>query len=123
MINNANSRKNAARMERKQQKVDAGFVDAQFPEIKGIVVSMSYTQRGIQKSLSRIVNFFPDSPALFRVDCLNKECVDGGFDLTRVITGMIKNRKETAKGDLSCEGDGAAADHSTIAYEVAIKYS
>ncbi len=83
---------------------------------------MTYNQTGIQKSLPRVVNFFPGSYALFRIDCLKKECVDGGFDLTQVITGMIRNHKEAAKGHLTCEG-GPPDDHSTIVYEVAIQYT
>jgi hypothetical protein len=123
MNNSMNSRKNAARVERQQRKVDAGFMVAQFPEVASIVVSMMYNQRGIQKSLPRVVNFFPGSYALFRIDCLNKECSEGGFDLTQVITGMVRSRREAAEGNLSCEGVGPSADHSTIAYEVAIQYA
>jgi hypothetical protein len=123
MTNSINSRKNAVRIERQQRKLDAGFMDAQFPEVASIVISMIYNQRGIQKSLPRVVNFFPGSYALFRIDCLNKGCVHGGFDLTQVITGMIRNRREAAKGDISCEGDGPSADHSTIVYKVAIQYA
>jgi len=122
MNNSMNSRKNAARVEKLQRRVDAGFVATHFPEVASIVISMTYNQRGIAKSLPRTVNFFPDSYALFRVDCLSKECVDGGFDLTRVITGMIRNHKVAAKGDLCCEGNGSSADHSAIVYEVAIQY-
>ena len=118
-----NSKKNAARMERQQRKLDAGLMIAQFPEVTRIVIKMIYRQNDIMKSLPRVVNFFPESSALFRIDCLNKECVDGGFDLTRVLTGMIRNRREAAKGDLSCEGGGPSASHSTIAYEVAIQYA
>ena len=123
IINNANSRKNARRLARLQRKLDAGFMAAQFPEVASIVINMTYNQRGIQKSLPRVVNFFPGSYALFRIDCLNKECVGGGFDLTQVITGMIRSRRESAKGNLSCEGDGLSADHSTIIYEVSIQYT
>ncbi|MBF0506738.1 MAG: hypothetical protein HQL09_07870 [Nitrospirae bacterium] len=123
MNNSMNSRKNAARMERRQRKLDAGFVEAQFPEVAGISIKMTYNQKGIQKSLPRVVNFFPGSSALFRIDCLSKECVDGGFDLTQVINGMVRNRRETAKGDLTCEGDGPSVGHSTIVYEVAIQYT
>jgi hypothetical protein len=123
MNNSMNSRKKAARMERQQRKVDAGFMVAQFPEVASIVVSMMYNQKGILKSLPRVVNFFPGSYALFRIACLNKECSDGGFDLTQVITGMVRNRREAAKGDLSCNGGSPSADHSTIAYEVAIQYT
>lgn len=123
MNTSMNSRKNAARMGRRQRKLDAGFVDAQFPEVAGIVINMIYSQRGILKSLPRVVSFSPGSSALFRIDCLHKECVDGGFDLTQVLTGMIRNRREAAKGELSCEGASPSADHSTIAYEVAIQYA
>ncbi len=123
MNNSMNSRKNAARMERQQQRVDAGFVSARFPEVAGIVVSMLYNQRGIAKSLPRVVNFFPGIYALFRVDCLSRGCADGGFDLTQVITGMIRNRREAAKGELSCAGNDPSAGHSNIVYEVSIRYT
>jgi len=118
-----NNRKNAARTERLQQRVLAGFVSARFPEVKSIVISMMYNRSGIAKSLPRTVNFFPDSSAFFRIDCLSKDCVEGGFDLTQVLNSMIRNRREAAKGQLSCEGKGASADHSDIVYEVDIKYS
>ncbi len=123
MNNSMNSKRNTARIERQQRKLDAGFVAAQFPEVTEIVVRMTYNQRGIKNSLCRVVNFFPDSSALFRIDCLNKECIDGGFDLTQVISGMIRNRKETARGNVSCEGNSLSADHSTIVYEVSIQYT
>lgn len=123
MNNSINSRKNAARTERLQQRLDAGFVAAQFPEVASIVISMIYNQKGIKESLPRTVNFFPGSYAFFTVNCLSKECVDGGFDLTQVIAGMVGKRKEAAKGELSCEGSGSSADHSAIVYEVSIKYT
>lgn len=122
MNNSMNSRRNVARTERLQQRIEAGFVATHFPEVASIVVSMMYSQRGIQKALPRIVNFFPGSYALFRVCCLSKDCADGGFDLTQVITAMIGNRRETAIGELRCEGNGPSADHSAIVYEVAIQY-
>jgi len=94
-----------------------------FPEVAGIVIQMMYKQKGVAKSLVRTVNFFPESYAFFIVDCLSKDCIDGGFDLTRVITEMIGNRREKTKGELGCEGNTTAADHSAIVYEVAIHYS
>jgi hypothetical protein len=118
-----NNRKNAARTERLQQRVQAGFVSAHFPGVKSIIISMMYNQSGIGKSLPRTVNFSPDSSAFFRIDCLNKDCVDGGFDLSNVLNSMIRDRREAAKGQLSCEGNGASADHSDIVYKVAIKYA
>ncbi|MBI5102403.1 MAG: hypothetical protein HZB33_11280 [Nitrospirae bacterium] len=123
MNNSLSKRKNAARLKKKQLKLDSGFLDAQFPEVTAISISMMYHQNNMKESLPRVVNFFPGSYALFRVACLNKECVDGGFDLTKVITGMIKTRKEASKGTLSCKGETPAAMHSSIVYEVSIQYT
>jgi len=122
MNNRMESRRNA-REEKLQRKIDAGFVATHYPEVASIVISMTYDQKGIGKSLSRTVNFFPGSYALFRVDCLNKECMDGGFDFSQVITGMIRNRKVAAKGDLCCEGNDPSPNHSAIVYKVAIQYT
>ncbi len=123
MNTSMNAKKNAARLERRQLKIDAGSVNAQFPEVAGIVIRMMHHQRGFEKSFPRVINFFPSSYAFFRVDCLNKECKEGGFDFTQVITEMINNRREAAKGDISCEGNGSSSGHSTISYKVAIQYA
>jgi hypothetical protein len=122
LINTKNSKKNAARTERLQKKADAGSMAMHFPEVTSIVVSMSYSQKGIAKSLPRVVHFDSGSSAFFRIGCLSKDCVDGGFDLTQVLTSMIRTRKKAAQGELRCEGDGAPADHSSILFEVAIQY-
>lgn len=117
-----NSRRNSARQVRQQQRLDAGFLSEHFPEVVGIVVSMMYSQKGMLNSLPRTVNFYPGSCALFKIDCLTWGCVDGGFDLTYVITSMIKSRRETSKGEISCEGS-PSPDHSTITYEITVKYA
>jgi hypothetical protein len=116
-----NREKQAVRVERKRRKIDAGFMASLFPQVGSISINMVYSQKEILQSLPRTVNFFPTSSALFRVDCLSKECIEGGFDFTRIINSMIGNRKITASGELGCEG-GPAVDHSAIVYEVAIQY-
>jgi hypothetical protein len=111
------------RNDSRQKKIDAGLVSEHFPGVSSIVVNMMYNQKGIAKPIRRVVNFSADSYAYFRIECLTKNCVDGGFDLTRGIKSMIKNRKKKFKGTLSCKGDGVASGHSDIDYEVNIKYS
>ncbi len=123
MTNNTHSRNTAARTERLRQRLEAGFLAARFPEVASIVVNMTYSQRGVAKTLARTLYFFPGSCASFRVDCLNKDCTDGGFDLTHIITGMISSRREASTGELNCEGNGPSGGHSAIVYKVAIQYS
>ncbi len=105
-----------------QQRRDAGSVATHFPEVANIVMNMTYNQRGA-KSILRTFNFAPESYAFFIVNCLRQDCVGGGFDLTHVITAMIRNRKAEGKGELSCKGTDSAMSHSEIVYEVAIQYT
>lgn len=121
-----NNSKHAARMEKMQeimeQKRAAGSVATHFPEVANIVMNMTYNQKGA-KSILRTFNFTPGSYAFFIVNCLRKDCVDGGFDLTQVITTMIRNRRAEVKGSLSCAGTDSSTNHSDIVYEVAIQYT
>ncbi len=117
-----NNRKHEVKIERMQQRLEAGSVAEHYPEVAGIVISMTYNQRGA-KSILRTFNFSPDSYAFFRLDCLSKYCVDGGFDLNQVITAMIRNRRTVTNGTLSCEGNEPSAGHSDIVYKVAIQYT
>ena len=113
-------------MERKQemlqQRRDAGSVAAQFPEVASIVMNMTYNQKGA-RAILRTFHFTPNSYAFFIVNCLRKECVDGGFDLTQVINGMIRNHRVEAKGTICCEGTDSSSNHSDIVYEVAVQYA
>lgn len=116
------NRNNKAGIERKQERLDAGFLSKHFPKVASIVISMMYTQNGL-RSLPRTLNFSPDSYAFFKVSCLSDDCVDGGFDMTRTITSMIRNHSEASKGELGCDDNGPRPDHSNIVYDVAIKYT
>jgi len=117
------SRNNQSRIERKQQKIDSGFISRHFPGVASIVISMMYKQQGILKPIHRIINFFPGSYAFFKVDCLSDDCLDGGFDMSWIITSMIRNHSEASKGELGCDDSGPRPDHSNIVYEVAIQYA
>lgn len=120
-----NNNKHKAMMERKQemmqQKQEAGFVATHFPEVKSIVMNMTYNQKGT-KSIFRAFYFTPSSYAFFMVNCLRKDCADGGFDLTQVVNSMIRSRSVEEKGTLSCKGTDSSTNHSDIVYEVTIQY-
>lgn len=110
----------------KQLRLASGLVSERFPEVSGIVTHMTYYHKGVNPILMvRTVNFFPSSYAYFNMDCMIKDCVDGGFDLTSVITDMVKNHKKLDKGKLVCNGknDALAFDHASIDYEIRIQYN
>jgi len=105
-----------------QQRKDAGSIASNFPEVANIDMQMTYNQTG-SKSILRNFHFTPSSYAFFRINCLRKDCMDGGFDLTQVITGMIRTRRVNAKGTISCEGTDSSTNHSAINYDIAIQYT
>jgi hypothetical protein len=116
------SRNNQSRIDNNQERIDAGLMSRHFPGVKSIIISMIYKQKGAN-SLCRTLNFSPDSYAFFKVTCLSDDCVDGGFNLTQVITSMIRNHSELSKGELGCDDSGPRPGHSNIVYEVAIQYA
>ena len=109
----------------KQRRLEAGLVSERFPEVSDITVLMTYYQKAANPILMvRTVNFWPSQHAYFNMACMSKDCADGGFDLTSVISLMIKNHERSGKGNLLCNGksDTLASDHASITYEITIKY-
>jgi len=122
----ANRNNYAAKMELKRQnKCAAGLISERFPEVTDIAIHMSYYQNGSNPLLMvRKVNIFPTSYAYFKMDCMIKGCEGGGFDLTPVVKGMVKERKKEKKGALDCRGklEDLAGDHARVEYEIVIRY-
>ncbi|MDI6800802.1 MAG: hypothetical protein QMD01_01900 [Thermodesulfovibrionales bacterium] len=116
----------AAKMTLKKQiRSAAGLVSEHFPRVSGIVIHMTYYQKGPNPVLMvRTVNVFPASHAYFKMDCMIKGCDGGGFDLTSIIADMVKTRKKVKKGALVCRGkiDALVSDHASIDYDIDIKY-
>lgn len=112
----------AAKSEKAQQKIEAGFVSEIFPKVTKIAISMQYSQTGVLAPLSRTVNFFPGSSAVFKMNCLCSECVEGVFDFTKIISAMVRTHKTISKGEISCESCSAPAC-SDVAYSIKMEYA
>ena len=109
----------------RQNKIASGPLADRFPGVAGILIKMTYYQKGASPILMlRTIHVAPSDPAYFAMDCMIKDCTDGGFDLTKVIATMVKDRKKTAKGRLDCGGktDPETPDHASVAYEITIEY-
>jgi hypothetical protein len=122
-----NRHKYAAKMDlKKANRLAVGIVSERFPEVASIVINMTYFQNGPNPVLmERMVNVFPDSDAYFVMDCMTRGCTSGGFDLTPVVKGMIKNRTALKKGALVCAGvvDAPVANHARIEYEISVNFN
>jgi hypothetical protein len=118
------SEKTAARMEKKQKKLDSGLISEHFPKVSSIVIDVtnSYGERN-PITILRTLNFWPNSYAYFNIECLGKGCLDGGFGLNQVITTMVRSHKDSGEGELVCDGNNLSSDHSNIHYKINIRYN
>lgn len=111
---------------KKQHRQDAGLVSERFPQVAGMVIHIIYYHKAENPVLmERTVNIFPSSYAYFNMECMSKDCVGGGYDLTQAINKNIKQQKKSFKGKMVCKGKNngqKAPDHASIDYEVTITY-
>ena len=104
----------------------AGLVSERMPAVSSIVLRMTYLQKASDPVLmKRIVHFLPNDYACFRMDCVREECSNGGFDLTPIVSSLVKTRKKVVTGKIVCNGksDSLRTGHASIAYEVSVEYS
>lgn len=119
---NVYSRRKEAWEERKRQMLDAGLMADRFPDVSSIIVTMDYS-RGTFSAVHRTMNFYPGSPAFFKISSLGEGSDEGGLDLTRFIHKMIGSHQKLAKGAFNGDRKDPAIVHPNVDYEVAITYS
>lgn len=110
----------------RQNRLASGLLSERFPGVSGIVIQMTYFQKGANPVLMlRTINILPKDAAFFNMECVIKGCDGGGFDLTKIIANMVKAHKKIGKGKLVCRGkiDTRALDHASVEYEIGIQYS
>ncbi len=112
----------AAKSEKVLQRTEAGLLSEIFPKVTKIVISMQYSQKGVLRGLSRTVNFFPGSSAIFKVNCLCSACVEGMFDFTKIIRAMVRAHQTVSKGEISCESC-SDPECSDVAYSIKMEYA
>ena len=67
--------------------------------------------------------------SVFRLECLNHECVGGDYDLSDLLAGAISERQGTVTGELCCQGwlnknsiDRVRCRH-IVRFELSLEYS
>ncbi len=111
---------------KEKNKLAAGLISKSYPEVSSIVIRMTYYRKALNPVLMvRTVNFYPTSYVYFKMECMVKNCINGGFDLTLVIVNMINNHEKSVMGKMSCSGqnDALSSDHASISYEISIQYN
>jgi hypothetical protein len=101
-----------------------------FEELKALTVEFSYLNPdggSRNRQIKYTVNI-ERARSVFRIDCLNHECVGGDFDLSDRLADAVAARLNTVSGEMKCEGwqDKDSIDkvhcHHILSYKLALEY-
>lgn len=77
-----------------------------FQELKALTVEFGYfTAEGISRNSNIKYTVNPDfAKSVFRLDCMNGECIAGDFDLSEAVAQAVAARQTTVTGEMCCQG-------------------
>jgi len=107
---------------REEQKQAAGLLSERFPQVLTIVIDMTFNRKSINPAhMKRTMYFYPDTYAYFHWGCMTRSCEDG-FDLSHVISNMVRDHAETRTGEMECAN--VDRNHASILYEeIKVQYA
>lgn len=74
-----------------------------YPEVQEIDIKLRFNyDESFEKEL--VKKFKPSDNAFFQIECINKDCIYGGFNLSNEITNMIRVKETNLTGHQTCNG-------------------
>ena len=101
-----------------------------FEELRALTVDFSYlSPEGVSRNrqIKYTVNI-EKARSVFRIECLNHDCVGGDYDLTELLAQAVDQRQTRATGEMCCQGwqDKDSIDkvhcHHKLAFTLALEY-
>jgi hypothetical protein len=113
----------AARAQDRREREDgARRLQAEVPELVSLQFSMeerSDTTTVSQPKYTRHI-MVATAPALFLVPCGDRNCVDGGHDVTSQVMRALQSHKTSFEGTDSCSGSLGSANCSRVLHYTAV---
>jgi hypothetical protein len=94
------------RLRRTEEADQSPSLAAKFPKLKALSVTVDYfdatgsTRLGGMKYKLTLDH----AKSLFRINCINHDCIGADYDLSTLIAQAIKARRPALEGELRCEG-------------------
>ncbi len=94
------------RQQESQRIKESASLSEKYRELKSLTVEFGYfSPEGLSRNRQIKYTVNPDhAKSVFRLDCLNNECVCGDFDLSEALAQAVAARQATATGELCCQG-------------------
>jgi hypothetical protein len=97
----------ASRFEERRKREDqAPRLHDEVPRLQSLRIQLDeYRQDGGSPLVSHTRHIVVErAPALFRFPCGERDCVDGGYDVTRAMLRVLATGSELIQGEQHCDG-------------------
>ncbi len=113
--------------QRQEREDNAPRLADEIPELRTLRLSIQYRRGDVKigESTHTRVVVVPRAPALFVVPCHDRDCRDGGHDITASVMHGLRSRREQFEGTDACHGSlGSAGSRCTavLIYEASATY-
>jgi hypothetical protein len=94
------------RQQESQRTKESPSLSEKFRELKSLTVEFAYfSPEGVGQNRQIKYTVNPEhAKSVFRLDCINAECIRGDFDLSEVLDRAVAARQATATGEMCCQG-------------------
>lgn len=118
------------RQQESQRAKESISLAEKFPELKSLTVEFAhFSPEGITQNRQIKYTVNPaHAKSVFRLDCINAECIRGDFDLSEALARAVAARETTATGEMRCEGwlSKTTIDeihcHHRLSYKLTLEY-
>lgn len=112
--------------EQESQRVkDSPSLSQKFQQLKSLAVDLSYfNSEGVTKnSQIRYEPNLANARSVFRIDCPNKGCIRGDFDLTKELATAIAEHRTRVTGEACCQGWQSKTTIETVHCHNLLRYT
>jgi hypothetical protein len=120
----------AFRQRQKRRAQNTATLAAKFPRLKSLKAEVEYYAAGNATRIGQIkyVLNVEHASSLFCIECPNRECVRGDFDLSEVLAAAVAAHRKSVTGAMRCRGwrsqDAIKKVHcqTVLRYRLRLKY-
>ena len=118
------------RQQESQRANGSASLSKRFPELKSLTVEYGYfSPEGLRpyQKIKFTVNT-AHAKSVFRLDCVNADCVRGDFDLSEALARSVAAHQPAASGEMCCQGwlNKNTIDrihcHHVLRYKLSLEY-
>ena len=94
------------RQQESQRTKESASLAEKFRELKSLTVEFAhFSPEGVSQNRQIKYTVNPEhAKSVFRLDCINEECIRGDFDLSEALAQAVAARQTIVSGEMCCQG-------------------